>query len=101
MLRAADRSQYEVYCNRCGVSFPIGTRRCIHCGGPTARQRQGGARPEPRLEFRDDGPFGAEDELEIEEEGIARRRGVFSPIALVWLALAVAMTVYRACTGGA
>lgn len=26
---------YEVRCSRCDVSFPVGTRKCIHCGGPT------------------------------------------------------------------
>ncbi len=29
-------SPYEVRCPRCDVSFPVGTRRCIHCGGATA-----------------------------------------------------------------
>lgn len=29
-------SPYEVRCPRCDVSFPVGTRRCVHCGGPTA-----------------------------------------------------------------
>lgn len=28
-------SPYEVRCSRCDVSFPVETRRCIHCGGPT------------------------------------------------------------------
>lgn len=32
----ARRSPYEVRCPRCDVSFPVETRRCIHCGGPTA-----------------------------------------------------------------
>ncbi len=26
---------YEVRCPRCDVSFPVETRRCVHCGGPT------------------------------------------------------------------
>jgi hypothetical protein len=28
-------SPYEVRCPRCDVSFPVETRRCVHCGGPT------------------------------------------------------------------
>lgn len=28
-------SPYEVRCPRCDVSFPVGTRTCLHCGGPT------------------------------------------------------------------
>ncbi|MFO0691414.1 MAG: hypothetical protein U0900_22135 [Myxococcota bacterium] len=27
---------YEVRCPRCDVSFPVETRRCIHCGGATS-----------------------------------------------------------------
>ena len=30
-----DVSQVEVRCNQCNVSFPAGTRRCMHCGGRT------------------------------------------------------------------
>lgn len=26
---------YEVRCPRCDVSFPIGTGKCVHCGGGT------------------------------------------------------------------
>ncbi len=29
------QSPYEVRCARCDVSFPVGTKDCIHCGGPT------------------------------------------------------------------
>lgn len=29
-------SPYEVRCPRCDVSFPVETKRCVHCGGPTA-----------------------------------------------------------------
>jgi len=32
----AKGSPYEVRCLRCDVSFPVETRRCIHCGGPTS-----------------------------------------------------------------
>ena len=34
-------SPYEVRCLRCDVSFPLETRRCIHCGGPTSASRSG------------------------------------------------------------
>lgn len=30
-------SPYEVRCPRCDVSFPVETRICIHCGGPTGQ----------------------------------------------------------------
>jgi hypothetical protein len=25
---------FEVHCPRCKTSFAVGTKRCIHCGGP-------------------------------------------------------------------
>lgn len=28
---------YEVRCPRCDVSFPVGTKVCVHCGGRTTR----------------------------------------------------------------
>ena len=28
-------SPYEVRCSRCEVSFPVETKTCMHCGGPT------------------------------------------------------------------
>lgn len=34
-------SPYEVRCLRCDVSFPVETRRCIHCGGPTSASSAG------------------------------------------------------------
>lgn len=30
-------SPYEVRCPRCDVSFPVETRKCMHCGGPTSK----------------------------------------------------------------
>ncbi len=37
-------SVYEVRCARCDVSFPVGTKKCIHCGGRTAPGLPGGSR---------------------------------------------------------
>ncbi len=33
-------SPYEVRCPRCDVSFPVGTRTCLHCGGPNGKPGQ-------------------------------------------------------------
>ncbi len=94
-MEARGPSAFEVYCQRCNVSFPIGTRRCVHCGGRTARQR--GFVPSSRM---------AESPLEIaqieeEEVGesdlVVQRRGIFSPVALMWIVLALAGAFYRAC----
>ncbi len=35
-------SSFEVRCLRCDVSFPLETRRCVHCGGPTSASLSGG-----------------------------------------------------------
>ena len=35
-------SPYEVRCSRCDVTFPIGTRQCIHCGGAISGRGTGG-----------------------------------------------------------
>jgi hypothetical protein len=32
--RIGPQTPYEVYCYDCRVTFPVGTRRCIHCGRP-------------------------------------------------------------------
>jgi len=79
---------FEVYCNRCNVTFPVGTRRCLHCGGRLSRER-GTPEAEPAQPFL----------LAPAEEGEAPRRSPISPILLLWLAVFVGGTIYRACAG--
>jgi hypothetical protein len=45
-------SPYEVRCPRCDVSFPVETRRCIHCGGPTSASES-----PPPIEFATGSPL--------------------------------------------
>lgn len=88
---------FETRCPRCGVSYPVETRRCIHCGGPTARAaevappgarlRRGSGAPPPAAEP------GEEETAELQRTGLARAMGV------LWLVLAIAASLYRACTG--
>ena len=85
---------FEVYCDRCRVTFPVGTRRCLHCGGPTSASR---GRPSLRLEPASE-PEAAEAQLEPPELG---RRRAFSPVTLAWIALIAAGYLYRACAGQA
>ena len=33
----ASSSAFEVWCPRCDVSFPVETKRCVHCGGATTK----------------------------------------------------------------
>lgn len=82
------QTPFEVFCRRCQVSFPVGTRRCLHCGGRVDRERFA---PPP----------GASEQEEqfMEEFGEAEMpRGRFlSPFTVIWLLLAVAGALYRQC----
>lgn len=88
MQQDGPHTPYEVYCHRCHVTFPVGTKRCVHCGGRLGRDR---LRPELEL------PPGAED-LAAHEATVGRRSGL-SPFTLVWVALLLAGYLYRACAG--
>jgi hypothetical protein len=83
------QSPYEVFCPQCRVTFPVGTRHCLHCGGRLAQDR---GRPVAAPSS-----FGERD-TSVEDE--APRMGRFSPIALIWVLLFVVGTIYRACTSG-
>ena len=77
---------YEVYCTRCSVSFPVGTRTCVHCGQPIGR-----AAPVARAQ-RAPGPLD-----EDPPEPLPTRSLAFSPMTFVWLLAAVATVIYRSC----
>jgi predicted amidophosphoribosyltransferase len=81
---------YEVYCNQCQVTFPAGNRRCLHCGSRLQSDRASHDLVLPP-EF--------EGEVTADETGPKRRRGV-SPVAGIWLVLAVVITIVRSCSGG-
>jgi ribosomal protein L37E len=92
-VKSSQPTSFEVYCDRCRVSLPVGTRRCIHCGGPTSRsraERTPGRAPVPE-------PESVEPEL---DEEIGRRRFV-SPLTLVWIVLIAVGYLVRACSGEA
>ena len=38
MRSGTQANPYEVYCTHCNVSFPVGTRVCVHCGQPIGRE---------------------------------------------------------------
>ncbi len=85
---------YEVRCERCRVSFPVGTRRCIHCGERIGRGRPLRAAP-PRTAGAPPPPPPILDEM---EEEVPSRGGFMSPVAILWIALILASAVYRACS---
>ncbi len=76
---------FEVYCPHCSVSFPVGTRTCLHCGGRTSRERS------PRQVIM---PPPLEEQADSEE--LSQRSGI-SPVMAFWVLLALAGGVYRAC----
>lgn len=93
---------FEVRCQPCDVSFPVGTRMCIHCGERIGR---GGllrlgplsdADGELRELGADEMPF--EPEVEVEEPP----RGRFARIGvtLVWLIVVVLSSIARSCQEG-
>jgi hypothetical protein len=78
---------YEVNCARCRVSFPVGTRVCIHCGQPI--ERPGAERVGvPRSTASDEETF----------QEVPLRALKASPFTLVWLAAGLATVAYRACS---
>ncbi len=80
------KTPYEVYCPQCRVTFPIGTKQCMHCGGRIGHGRFQAALDLPPLS----------EGGSVEEES-ARRSGL-SPFTLVWVALLLAGYLYRACS---
>jgi hypothetical protein len=91
----SNETPYEVRCHGCQVSFPVGTRHCVHCGERLGRGRR---RLVPTLDS--DEPW-APDELEEEAsaDATATRRRFISPFTLMWLVAAIALSIQRACAG--
>ena len=53
---AAPTNPYEVYCTHCRVSFPVGTRVCVHCGQRIGRAAAEAAAPVGPGPFQEDLP---------------------------------------------
>ncbi|MGH0036286.1 MAG: hypothetical protein ACQGVK_14765 [Myxococcota bacterium] len=114
-IRAPKTNVPEVRCSSCQVSFPPEVKRCMHCGGRTHRPDElprvvpGGAKPLRELEpfvvgeappaSRGERPRPIDEPDDVDElEGPGR-----SPLrvvsAVVWILLALAGGLYRACSG--
>jgi ribosomal protein L37E len=92
-VQSSRPAAFEVHCDRCRVTFPVGTRRCIHCGGPmSASRKASGLRVAPDAEP-------VTHEAELEPEPVQRR--FVSPTTLLWIALIAGGYLYRACSGQA
>jgi hypothetical protein len=90
---------YEVYCQRCRVSFPIGTRTCIHCGQRIGRARPQGPVPtQPAAALRRPSDAAHPVRDEVDEDDLPIRGGRMSPTAILWVVLILGGAIYRACS---
>ena len=92
---------YEVRCHACNVSFPVGTKRCFHCGERILRESF--FRPATDA---DGMPVFQEaqgiDTIEEPEDAEPQRGGRFLRvgITLVWIVLALISAAVRSCQDG-
>ena len=93
MRSKPESPQVEVYCNRCRVSFAVGSRHCLHCGGRFDPERIGAqlATLPPGFEAH------LEEQLGEVLDHEAPRRSRISPLTLVWIGLLLAGYLYRSC----
>lgn len=113
-------SPYEVRCPRCDVTFPIETKRCIHCGGATsssgttnllatgASSGLGTAGDPYELSEHSQGDAGydlpeysSEDrEIEHTDEPTSMARSLIRSLGgFVWIIALIAFTMARNCGG--
>jgi len=90
---------YEVRCEGCDVSFPPGTRQCVHCGERIGRPRLLLGRGDEMPEFAGGEPFPEAREAE-EAEPASGGRFLRVGFTLVWVVLALASAALRACREG-
>lgn len=101
---------YEVRCPRCDVSFPVETKRCMHCGGPTVWPDQVemvmaepfGAPDDAPLEYFPDStasvPESVEDQFEAPEEPKSTGRSLLRSLGgFVWIIVLIGFTLARNC----
>ena len=89
--RVGAQTPYEVYCYSCKVTFPIGTRQCIHCGRPIGGSPLTRARHPADHARRRRSSRGDRDAGQIS----MRKLGGMS----IWVLLALAAAVSRLCAG--
>ncbi len=109
-------SKCEVCCPSCKVTFPVETRKCVHCGGRTAPShvplpQTASAeirREDAEVDWAAAGaeagshatrmaPYESEDENEEAERGTSPFRVL---VTVMWMVLAVAFSLMRACSEG-
>jgi hypothetical protein len=91
MVKEISQTPFQVNCPRCHVSFPVGTKRCIHCGERIVQHRGIQTRILPPV------PSPFEEGPDLSEDEIAPRKRFISPMTLVWIAAAVWLGIQRSC----
>ena len=81
------QTPFEVYCFNCRVTFPRGTRRCVHCGGPIGGRSS-------KIAQQLAAEFPVEEEAPA-EASTGRRIGGLS----LWILLALGAALTRMCSG--
>ncbi len=106
----APATLYEVRCHRCEVSFPVGTKRCMYCGGKPGGQPLFPSilHADPLEELAPMGEFQTREAdsqpppapIEIDEEETETPRAALFRILgnLSWIIVFAAFTLYRSCT---
>ena len=84
------QTPFEAYCFNCSVTFPVGTRRCVHCGGPIGRPLRQAA-PQLSAEF----PVEVAEEEAPAQASTGRRIGGIS----LWILLGLGAALSRMCSG--
>jgi len=108
-MKKSQTTRFEVRCPSCNVSFPVGTRRCVHCGGRTGESlgaRVSGLRSsqpelveEPPRSWSPIDYDGGESPLdEVDEEAGDPRGSILRrSFTLIWVVLLIGISVIRAC----
>ena len=101
MVVTHESPKFEVRCHHCDVSFPVGTRTCIHCGERIGRPALLRLGRDPEVEF------GELDELQPVEEATSaeeyeppRGRLIRVGVTLVWVVVALLSAMARSCQEG-
>ena len=89
MKSAGAQNPYEIYCYQCNVTAPLGTRKCIHCGG-----RLSGSRVQPSAMLSMPAEV-LEEEASLGDD--MPRLGGISPMTIIWVLIFIGGSFYRLC----
>ena len=111
-------TDYEVRCFSCDVSFPVGQKRCIHCGGvlgsrgvkelgftPAEGFKPSGIGYDSQEDTEALGPVSGsssvtEEASEASEAPVGRFGFLRGGMTLIWIVLAGLYSILRACGEG-